>query len=297
MLATCSTIATHSPSAIRTAAHRSQRRRSAANTSTAASAASTASAEFVCAELGVCRTSSLRSHSLAGTYSHHGLSPTARTSACHPTVVPSVCPRCSTVRAIIVKLPGLSSSWLITGAVQQAHTTTTAASAHGQTRRRPVVVAGAVVVATRPSVVVSGGVVGGSGPVPAARRARSRPSASPSTSPPRPTPSTTSVGARYMRWVCSTNELSRAASGSSRYSPQASDQPTNVSARNGNRAAAGFQMSCRASPGSDWHISEMPKAAANMSTNPPRRRASATHRMIASVLSTHIATARLSTLP
>ena len=99
-----------------------------------------------------------------------------------------------------------------------------------------------------------------------------------------------------MRWVWSTNEATRAASGSRRYSPHASDHPMKISARKGNSAAAGFQMSCIASPGSDWHISEIPKAAANISGRPPRRRARATQTMIASVLSTHIVIARLPTV-
>ena len=56
-------------------------------------------------------------------------------------------------------------------------------------------------------------------------------------------------------------------------------------------------MSWKASDGSDWHISAIPIAAANIRTRPPRRRASSTQPMIASVLTIPIVTSMLVTLP
>ncbi len=86
-------------------------------------------------------------------------------------------------------------------------------------------------------------------------------------------------------------------SGSSRWSPQASDQQRKISARKGNSAAAGFHTSWKDSAASDWHISAIPAAAANISTSPPRRRASTTQAMIASALIAPIVTARLAVEP
>ena len=100
-----------------------------------------------------------------------------------------------------------------------------------------------------------------------------------------------------MRWVCVTKLASRTASGASFSSPQASDQHTKISSMNGNSAAAGFQTSWKLSDGSDWHISAIAAAVANISTNPPRRLASATRPMIASVFTAPIQPATLATLP
>ena len=100
-----------------------------------------------------------------------------------------------------------------------------------------------------------------------------------------------------MRLSWSMKLATSAVSGSRRYSPQASDQHRKISSVNGSRPADGFQMSWRVSAATDWHISATASAAANISTTPPRLRASATTPMIASVLSTAIVHVMLAGLP
>jgi len=59
------------------------------------------------------------------------------------------------------------------------------------------------------------------------------------------------VGARYARCVWTAKLATSTVTGSSRYRPQASDQHRKIRSRNGNRAAAGFQMSWNVSAASD----------------------------------------------
>ena len=100
--------------------------------------------------------------------------------------------------------------WSISGALQHAASTTSAATPHGHTRGRG-----------RP------------------RAERTHQVAKP----PSPTASATTVGGMKPASHCSSKLPSSTVAGASRYSPQASDQHTKMSASRGNRPADGFQLS------------------------------------------------------
>src|ERR1035437_6177485 len=135
VLAALAASAAHSARAISAPRNRSVRRRRAPTAAIATSAKRSSTHEPTASWLWPARTSYFRAQGEEGSVSHHGGMPTARTTAFHPTVGPSVDRFASTVVMISPRLPGRASISSIAGVVQQATATSSAAITHGQTLR------------------------------------------------------------------------------------------------------------------------------------------------------------------
>ena len=204
--------ARHSISAMAAPAATSARRRRMASASASSSQPRISAADMSASELAAWRTSRLRAKGSRGLPSHHGLTPTVRTTARTPTLAPSEDLRSLAACSTWPRFPSWAT-WSTSGGVQQIASTTPPASTQRHSVRGT--------------------------PAAPALRARSHQTVRPT----RPTANAASAGGTKLSSHCNSKLVSSTATGSSRYSPQASDQHTKISASSGNRPAEGFQMS------------------------------------------------------
>ena len=213
--------APHRASASVAPATRSRRPRRRASAIASSSQPRISAAEMLAVAPAERRTSNLRTKGLLGRVSHQGVAPTVCTTARTPTVGPSGAGRSPAAASTCPMLP-MPETWSMSAGVQQTSATTSAAATQTQPLREPL----------REGACDCCGRAG-------SPRRRSHHSAAPAS----PTTSAASAGGTNASSHCSSKLASRAASGSRRYSPQASDQQTNTSASSGKSPAEGFQMS------------------------------------------------------